>query len=341
MVCCGERKDANGLCAMTPDPSRTITVDVVIPVFNGERYLERAVASVEAQSARVGRIIIADDGSNDDTPALAQQLQQRNPRILYLPLPHKGVSAARNAGIRAASAPFIAFLDADDIWLPQKLKRQLAAFAEGGEAVGFVHSSYFIIDENDGIIEDARIFPPKQRGDIFLPLLNESYVLSGSASSVLVKRDVLDAAGYYDERLFHGEDWDLWIRLARISHVNFTREAVVGIRVHSQSAQRRPRPERALEFFKQHLIIYAKWYELLGQEPQLKSALRRQAADAILPLLRRPLEADRFYRSLKKDDSTLGRSLFKNRIHFCFAVTRRILATLWWRLKRKVGMDDA
>ena len=315
-------------------------VDVIIPVFNGEVFIAKAVRSVQSQTIGVSRIIVASDGSTDATMAVVEELMLSDERIVFLRLPHAGVSATRNAGIRASSSPYLAFMDADDIWLPQKLELQMRAFDMAPPEVGFVHSSYFNMDDDEAVIENARIVPPKQRGDIFLPLLLDGYVLSGSSSSVLVKREILDKAGYFDERLYHGEDWDLWMRLARISHVDFTDEAVVGIRIHDQSAQRRHRPGRALEFFRQHLIIYSKWQDILAGDKRLQAALRRMASDAVLPLLRNPMEVDQFYRSIATGDSALGQSLFTNRLHFWFEVALRVQDVLWRRIKRKVGIDE-
>lgn len=321
--------------------SRSIPdIDVVIPVFNGEAYVEATVRSVLEQTVSPRRVIVVDDGSTDGTPDILTRLAQADARVLYLPRSNAGVSAARNAGIAASSAPFIAFLDADDIWLPEKLEQQIQAFERGGPETGIVHSSYFCIDQNGVSIPGMLIFEPKQRGDIFMPLLLEGYVLSGSASSVMVRRDVLDRAGHFDERLFHGEDWDLWIRLARISKVDFTPGAVVGIRIHDQSAQRRAVPGRAARFFRQLLLVYAKWEDLIGRDRRFRASLRRRAVEAVLPLLRTPSEAFAFYRGLAGGESALARSIFRNALHFWLEVGCGVLGILWRRIKRKAGLNE-
>lgn len=319
---------------------RTLGIDVIIPVFNGEAYIEAAIQSVCRQTLPPERIIVVDDGSTDGTGALTARLAEADSRVLCLSRTNTGVSAARNAGIAASSAPFIAFLDADDIWLPEKLERQMECFEWGGPETGFVHSSYFFIDAQGERLSDRNVVPPKQRGDIFMPLLLDGYVLSGSASSVLVRRDVLDKAGHFDERLFHGEDWDLWIRLARISKVNFTPEAVVGIRVHDQSAQRRAVPGRAIRFFRQQLLVYAKWERLIGSDRRFVASLRKRAVDAVLPVLRMPSEVFMFYRGLADDESELSRAMFRNSLDFWFEVGRGVLGVLLLRMKRKAGLSD-
>lgn len=315
-------------------------IDVVIPVFNGEAYITTALRSVQSQTLTVSRMIVADDGSTDGTVQAVEALMHTDDRITLLTLPHAGVSAARNAGIAASSAPFIAFLDADDVWLPEKLERQMDAFERGGTETGFVHSSYFFINSEGERLSDHNVVPPKQRGDIFIPLLLEGYVLSGSASSVLVRRDVLDRAGYFDEQLFHGEDWDLWIRLARISSVDFTPEAVVGIRVHDESAQRRKQVDREIQFFRQQLLVYGKWQELIESDRRFKESLRKRACNLALPLFRRPLQANLFYRSLAINDGRIGRLIFPNQFLFWLGMALAVLRVIWWRTKGAIGLND-
>ncbi len=315
-------------------------IDVIVPVFNGAKYIAETIISVQQQTLPAKRIIIADDGSLDETERVVATLMQADSRITYLKLPHAGVSAARNAGISESSAQFIAFLDADDVWLPEKLEKQMEVFAQGGAEIGFVHSSYFCIDENGMALENSTIFPPKLRGDIFLPLLLDGYVLSGSASSVLVRREVLDKAGHFDNRLFHGEDWDLWIRLAHVSKVDFTNDAVVGIRVHAQSAQRRLRPQRAFEFLQQQMLVFSRWEGITAADPRLKRSLQRRAIDAVLPTLRTPTIAQGFYRSLKMDSTPLAQTIFPSPVHFWMKVSGGVLRLLWWRVRRTIRLSE-
>jgi glycosyltransferase involved in cell wall biosynthesis len=198
---------------------------------------------------RPARIIIADDGSQDETPSIARKLESEFAFVTHLRLPHGGVSAARNGGIDASTAPYIAFLDSDDVWLPSKLEAQMEVFAQADDRVGVVYSSYVLIDENGDLLKDALVVPPKWRGNIFDQVLLKN-VVSGSASSVVVRRNVLDRVGRFDERLFHGADWDMWIRLASVTDFDFTEEPVVQLRLHGNSIQRQNAKRRAPDFFK-------------------------------------------------------------------------------------------
>ncbi len=318
---------------------RPVDVDVVIPVYNGARHLAVAVRSVIEQTVAPARIIIADDGSTDETPAVAVGLTELWPNVRYLALPHGGVSAARNAAISASNAEFVAFLDADDVWMPTKLERQLAVFENAGQEVGFVHSSYIYIDEAGRVISSIPIASPALRGNIFTPLLFENYVLSGSASSVLVRREVLNRAGYFDERLFHGEDWDLWLRLAAISHVDYSPDQLVAIRVRGDSAQRRETGNNALAFFEQHLLIFAKWPEQVASRRDFEALMRQRALLGLLPQIASPHRIDAFYRALESHDSPLARSLFKSRGDLWLALGGMLGRYGVWRLRRHLLND--
>ncbi len=314
-------------------------VDVVIPVYNGARYLEAAVLSVVRQSLPAARIIIADDGSTDDTPAIAERLARDFATVEHLRLPHGGESAARNGGIEASRAPYIAFLDADDVWLPNKLEAQMRVFARASDRVGVVHSAYIHIDENGDVLHDAFVFPPKKRGNIFRELLLENYVVSGSASSVVVRRDVLDRVGRFDERLFHGADWDMWIRLASVADFDFAEEPLVQIRIYGNSVQRQNAKRRALDFFLQHLIIFGKWTDVIAQSPAFRLHLRKRALLLLLPSILEPQRVEAFYRALESHDNPLARSLFKSRADLWLALGEMLGRYGIWRLRRHLLND--
>jgi glycosyltransferase involved in cell wall biosynthesis len=314
------------------------SVDVIVPVFNGELYLEAAIRSVLSQTYPVNKLILCDDGSEDGTAQICQRFESEHENVLYRRLPKSGVSAARNAGIAASYADLVAFIDADDIWLDTKLEVQVQVLANSGPRVGFVHSSYFFIDAQGNQISSEGVVPPRLSGNIFLPLVLENYTLSGSASSVLVRRDILDEAGYFDERLFYGEDWDLWMRLAKLSDVNFTPDAVVGIRVHNRSVQRKDDPARSIEFFKQLLLVFSKWESVWRGNPRFSLGLKRRAVETILPFWRRPKYLREFYKKISESDISIAGELFVNELDFWFSVLVALCRIFCRRVVRKVGM---
>lgn len=290
-------------------------VDVVIPVYNGSAYIGESISSVLSQTLSPRRVIVVDDGSTDETAAVVSALAASQPTIvLHRLAQNSGESAARNAGIRLSDSRFIAFLDADDVWAPEKLALQMAIFKSKGSSVGFVNSSYYLMNERGELLVDAEVIAPSLRGKVLADLLRRGNILSGSASSVLVRREVLDRAGLFDERLYYGGDWDMWLRLAAISEVDYVPEALVGIRVHRQSAQSQSIRRDVLGLFNQTLLIYDRWHDLLINDVAFLSRLRKEGCYALLVHARSLGQVEAFYRSLKTSNQKLAQALFSSRL---------------------------
>jgi glycosyltransferase involved in cell wall biosynthesis len=181
-------------------------ISVIIPSFNRSFKLIRAIASVLYQTFPDYEIIVVDDGSTDGT---TEALQPFRAHIRYLKhVGNLGVSTARNTGILASQAPFIAFLDSDDYWFPQKLEKQFDFFKTHPEAL-------ICQTEEIWVRNGKRVNPwdkhRKPSGDIFEPSLQRCLV---SPSAVMLKRGLLDESGLFDETLLVCEDYDLWLRTA-------------------------------------------------------------------------------------------------------------------------------
>ncbi len=185
-------------------------VSAIIPTYNYGQYLSRALDSILAQEGRSEQfeieIIVVDDASTDAT----LEVVKRYPQVRYLRLPHRqGVSAARNAGIRASTGAYIAFLDADDTWLPCKLRVQIPLLVKHPE-VGVVYSQSIRREA-----EEERLFPEASRapsGRVFEAML--AYNFAVRCAALLVRREAFDKAGYFDESLITSEDNDMSLRLA-------------------------------------------------------------------------------------------------------------------------------
>jgi glycosyltransferase involved in cell wall biosynthesis len=179
------------------------TVSVIIPSCNRAGFLREAIDSVLVQEFRDFELIVVDDGSTDETP----QILESYPQIHMIRQSRQGVSAARNAGIAAASGPFVAFLDSDDLWLPQKLSAQIAFFEVQPNALACQ-------TEEIWIRHGARWNPKKRHrkpsGMIFESSLELCLV---SPSAVMIKRRLLDYVGGFDETFTVCEDYDLWLRI--------------------------------------------------------------------------------------------------------------------------------
>lgn len=180
-------------------------VTIVLPTYNRCRLVCRAIDSVLEQTYQAYELIVVDDGSSDAT---ADRLADYGDRVTVIKQANRGVSAARNAGIQAASGEFIALLDSDDVWLPQKLERQIAFFRTCPQAM-------ICQTEEIWIRNGKRVNPGKRHkkhsGMIFEKTLPLCLV---SPSAVMLRKSLVDEVGLFDESLPACEDYDLWLRIS-------------------------------------------------------------------------------------------------------------------------------
>jgi glycosyltransferase involved in cell wall biosynthesis len=181
-------------------------VSVIIPTFNRSQRVARAVRSVLNQDFRDFEIIVVDDGSGDNTIAA---LNDYMPFIRYVGQPvNRGVSAARNRGVKSSAAPWISFLDSDDYWLKEKLQVQMEFLERNPSAVACQTQEIWI---RRGRRVNPKRKHKKPSGDIFKQSLKLCLV---SPSSVILKRSLFEEVGFFDEALPAGEDYDLWLRIS-------------------------------------------------------------------------------------------------------------------------------
>lgn len=200
-------------------------VSVVIPTYNYARFIERAIVSVLAQTHRPAEVIVVDDGSTDETAGVVERYE---PRVRYLRQENSGVSAARNAGVNASTGELVAFLDADDEWVPNKLELQVEALTGRPEA-GLVACGVEEIDV------DGR--PLGQRLDgyggwVAEDLLLMKQVLPMIGATAVIPRRVLETVGAFDTRLSTSADWELGVRIARRFEIIFLPQPLVRYRIH-------------------------------------------------------------------------------------------------------------
>ncbi len=231
------------------------TVAAIIPTRDRAALTERAVASVLAQTRPPDELVVVDDGSEDGT---AERLREAFPGIVVIRLssPHKGaggptgrgVSAARNHGIRATRGDWLAFLDSDDEWLPEKLEAQLAAIAAQEAAKGDGKSDDVLVCHCDEIwIRHGRRVNPRRRhakrgGFIFRHCLPLCAI---SPSAAMVHRSLFERVGLFDESLPACEDYDLWLRIcARHPVLYVDRRLVRKTGGHADQLSRTPALDR-------------------------------------------------------------------------------------------------
>ena len=203
-----------------------------MPAYNVAWCISRAVESVLAQDYWARELIVVNDGSTDDTRAV---LESYGGAIRVIDQSNRGMSVARNAAIRAARGDFIAFLDADDWWLPQKLSRQVALMQSHPE-VGFCSTTARIEDEQGRLLNVWRCCD--DGGGMLVRLFAENAAIAGGCSSVMARRLLVNEVGLFDETLPGFEDADLWIRLAAVSGYACIDDALVGILRRERSVSR-------------------------------------------------------------------------------------------------------
>lgn len=182
-------------------------VCVIIPTYNNGEFLPIAIDSVISQTHSNIEIIVVNDGSTDNTDEVVKGYLDD---IIYIKLKNSGPAAARNTGMRSAHGKYIAFLDADDIWLPGKIEEQVNVFHSNPD-VTLVYTRMTEFDHTSG--EILREFPKKTySGRIFDNLLTENFIL---LSSVLIKTSILKEMGGFDENLHTAEDTNLYLKIAK------------------------------------------------------------------------------------------------------------------------------
>ena len=191
---------------------------VIIPTFNRAAFLREAMDSVLAQTAEVFELIVIDDGSTDHT---AELVAEYGNRVRYCFQPNAGASAARNLGIRHAAGKFISFLDSDDLWLPRKLERQLEWMAAHPHLLLCYTDEIWI---RRGVRVNQKNIHAKSGGWIY-PLCLPRCIIS--PSSVIMRRELFDTVGLFDEQLPVCEDYDLWLRVASRFEVGFIPEPLI------------------------------------------------------------------------------------------------------------------
>ena len=203
----------------------SLKVSVIIPTYNSAKYIRNALESVLSQTYSNFEIVVVNDGSTDNTDEI---LRPYFDRIIYMEQKNTGPAAARNVGIQHAKGDFIAFLDADDIWLPLKLKKQMRVFHENPN-VGLVYSRNVEFDHETG--KEVLVSPPKVfSGRVFDELLLEGFIL---LSTVIISKPVLKDVGGFDPDLHTAEDTNLFLRIAKRYSVLGMEDILVRKRKHA------------------------------------------------------------------------------------------------------------
>ncbi|MBR1151578.1 glycosyltransferase family 2 protein [Bradyrhizobium sp. JYMT SZCCT0428] len=266
-------------------------VSIVVPAFNAAATIRETIVSALNQTHHNIEIIVVDDGSTDRTKDVVASIVRSDERVRYHYKPNGGVASARNLGIAEAKGAFIATLDADDLWYPTKVARQLERFQASGPETALVYAWCCWIDDHGGVIGYAP--PTRLEGNILPQMCLGNVVISGS--NALIKREALLAAGGFDETLrTRGgqgcEDWKLYVQIAAWHQIAMVPEYLVGYRVSpvsmSDDFQQMMRSRRLVEA--EFISVYpnlaphlARGKVILARSLALRAFERRQFRSAI------------------------------------------------------------
>jgi len=206
-------------------------ISVIMSVFNGEKYLKESIESVLNQTFRDFEFIIIDDGSDDETPEILKKYTKKDKRIKVIANSENiGLTKSLNKAVRASRGKYIARIDADDIVLPERFDRQVK-FMDSNLEVGIVGSSYYLISE-EGEIIDKKI-PPLRDKELRRVIIRHNVFCH---SSIMVRKEALERAGFYDENWRSAQDYELYFRIAKYFKLANLKESLVCWRVNKNSA---------------------------------------------------------------------------------------------------------
>lgn len=316
-------------------------VSVVLPTYNRRRLVQETIDSVLRQKFADLELIVVDDGSTDDT---GRTLTDRyGPLIRYVYQENAGESAARNHGIALSRGKYVGFVDSDDLWHPDKLKRQVEIL-EANPLVGLVSTQAFWINYLGLQLRKAPDGASRQDDVISWAELVLDNVIAGGGSSSLIRRECLVKAGGFDQAIRFGEEWDLWIRIARDYRVVQIPTPLVYYRVNPFGTRGwAPRANEAEAMYREHLSIVAKAFEhapqALGEGDHLeaKAYARLHLRHAMVNYGHGSDEAGRHYWQLAidtcpvhaTDEAVISQTLVNYAVGFAsVAVPRKRVAVL-------------
>lgn len=268
-------------------------VSVIIPTYNSAHYLGAAVKSVLEQTFTDYEILVIDDGSTDKTEEVIKQFGDS---VRYIRQANQGVSVARNHGIKECVGKYVAFLDADDVWMPAKLEKQIVALESASDSKA-CYTEYISVSDDMKPTELKRF---RTNGSVLSDLLLRGNVV-GPPSALMCERELFERLGGFDSSLSLCADWEMWIRLSLLTDLFFLKEPLVKYRLHGSNMSKNARlleedtvklleksfdieslpneiKSKRKEAFAYHYIVFAKSYFRLGQYADFMRCVARSVA---------------------------------------------------------------
>lgn len=291
-------------------------ISVIIPAYNGEVTLAETLRSVLNQTHGHLEVVVIDDGSTDGTAEIVEGFT--DPRLTLHRFTNRGAPVSRNRGIRLAKGQYLAFVDADDLWSPDKLEKQLAALEDDPRA-GVAYSFTTYIDEAGNVLYPG--LHEAISGDVLRPLFVRFFLQNGS--NALVRRQVFDRIGVFDETLEVCDDYDFYLRAAEHFHFALVPEDQVFYRVRKGSLSTQPSKMRQAG----HRAIYG----ALRRSPELRPLLREAIAVTDGYVFGKVLQNPRQWRNVVLCVSCLFSHLLAGRAGLRLLLARRHRTGYWLR----------
>lgn len=249
-------------------------VSVIIPIYNAEKFISETIESVMAQTYPDWEIIAVDDGSTDKTPEILKEYKKKLPKKLHvITQKNSGVSIARNTGVSDAKGEYIAFLDHDDLWLPEKLEKQVKVL-DSNKELGLLYSDSYMIDERGNLKKDTLISSIMSRNILRIKMfrgniLNELFCVDFiPLLTTIVRKDTFDKVGMFNPEYKISEDYDLFLRIAQLYTVDFIERPLAKYRIHSRGISKN------IEIrVNEDLQIMEYW---LNKKPELRKELKHK-----------------------------------------------------------------
>ncbi len=238
-------------------------VSIIIPTYNSSLFIKRTIESVFAQTFKDWELLIVDDCSTDETLKIIEDLAKNNSKIKIFKTPENsgGPALAKNMGVKNAQGEYIAFLDHDDEWLPEKLEKQLEFFGKNKDKkIGVVSCGANLVNEHGKCFS---LYNPSRAKFDFPEILLRNPIYSNS--SVLIKKEIIDLVGERDLNMKYSEDWDMWIRIVKAGFsLYFINQPLFNYYFHGNNATKAKKDKLvkvkdAQYVFNKHNDIYAKY----------------------------------------------------------------------------------
>jgi glycosyltransferase involved in cell wall biosynthesis len=237
-------------------------VSIILPTYNSVQFIEEALESIRQQTFRDYEVIVVDDGSEDQTGEIVKQCGEK---LRYLYQDHGGPAKARNRGIGESTGKYVAFLDSDDLWLPTKLEKQVDMMDRNPE-LGMVITENLCFNDRGVLIPSMGKKKRLMEGDIAKNIFLHSWVVT---PTVMVKKEVFDQVGLFEEELQLAEDDNMWVRIAANFKVGLLDEVLVKVRDHPS----RTILDRKKMFESVRANIELLSYKYTGVHERIKSAI--------------------------------------------------------------------